>query len=197
MKILNSIISALTVGTAIATKGVDFSTPLSLSTFKCFKENGMSFAIPRAYRSYGSFDTNAIENIKNARAAGIPYVDVYAFPCRSKSAKSQIDDLIQKLGSKHFLKFVGDRDTNPIKTLPKAWLEKYTQLQTSFALSQMSQVANKDKQRIAVYNHISSHVPNSVKMLSVEGSKPNHWQHVIYMEKVSEFRSFFQRNPNL
>ncbi len=112
MKILNSIISALTVGTAIATKGVDFSTPLSLSTFKCFKENGMSFAIPRAYRSYGSFDTNAIENIKNARAAGIPYVDVYAFPCRSKSAKSQIDDLIQKLGSSDYGMIWLDIETN-------------------------------------------------------------------------------------
>ena len=46
----------------------------------------MTFAIPRAYLSYGAFDSNGPKNVANARAAGIPYVDIYMFPCAGKSA---------------------------------------------------------------------------------------------------------------
>jgi hypothetical protein len=79
-------ILATLLTTALAYEGVDFSTALPESTFACFKTNGMSFAIPRAWHSYGGFDSNAINNVKNARAAGIQNVDIYMFPCRSKSA---------------------------------------------------------------------------------------------------------------
>ena len=37
--------------------------------------------IVRAWRSVGNFDPNALETIKNAKAAGINRVDVYMFPC--------------------------------------------------------------------------------------------------------------------
>ena len=43
----------------------------------------------------GSVDPNVVVNIKNARAAGIPYVDVYLFPCPkcAKSASEQVDEM--------------------------------------------------------------------------------------------------------
>jgi len=47
----------------------------------------MNFAIPRAYCSYGAIDGNGATNVNNARGAGIPYVDVYMFPCRGRSAQ--------------------------------------------------------------------------------------------------------------
>ena len=78
--------AALCVGISQATKGVDYSTPQSLATHQCWKSSGISFAMPRAFMSHGAFDTNAPKNVANARAAGIPYVDIYMFPCRSKSA---------------------------------------------------------------------------------------------------------------
>ena len=65
---------------------MDHSTLQSVATQQCWKTNGMTFVIPRAYMSYGAFDTNGRTNVANARAAGIPYVDIYMFPCRGKSA---------------------------------------------------------------------------------------------------------------
>ena len=79
---------AALVATAFATKGVDYSTLQSVSTHTCWKNNGVSIAIPRAYYSYGAFDPNGLTNVNNARAAGIPFVDIYMFPCRGKSASS-------------------------------------------------------------------------------------------------------------
>jgi len=59
---------------------------VSVGTWQCIKNNGYSFGIPRAYCSYGGVDPNGKQNVNNARAAGIPYVDVYLFPCRGKDA---------------------------------------------------------------------------------------------------------------
>ena len=73
----------------------------------------MSFAIPRAYKSYGAFDSNAVTNIKNARAAGIPYVDVYMFPCRGKSASSQVTEMINGLSGSNYGTVWLDIETNP------------------------------------------------------------------------------------
>jgi hypothetical protein len=54
------------------------------------KSNGFSFAIIRGYRSSGSPDTNVVQGLKNAKAAGLS-TDVYMFPCRGKSATAQVD----------------------------------------------------------------------------------------------------------
>ncbi len=96
------IAAAMCIGATIATKGVDYSTAQSLSTHQCWKNNGISFAIPRAYMSYGAFDSNAITNVRNARSAGIPYVDIYMFPCRGKSAESQVADLVSRMAGENY-----------------------------------------------------------------------------------------------
>ena len=90
---------ALCITSTLATRGVDYSTPQSVATHQCWKNNGMNFAIPRAYKSYGAFDSNAIANVNNAHAAGIPYVDIYMFPCRGKSASAQVSELVSAMGS--------------------------------------------------------------------------------------------------
>ena len=84
----SSILLALLTGVAMAAKGVDYSTLQSVATHQCWKTNGMTFAMPRAYCSFGGMDNNARQNVANARAAGIPYVDIYMFPCRGKSAQA-------------------------------------------------------------------------------------------------------------
>eukprot|EP01084_Bolivina_argentea_P064238 117195_1 len=81
-----------------ATTGVDISQ--ICGEFSCLKSShGVDFSISRAWYSYGSFDSGAINNLNNAKAAGIPYNDVYLFPCRGKSAASQVDAMIADLAA--------------------------------------------------------------------------------------------------
>ena len=107
------ILAGLCVSSAIATIGVDISQAFSTSTYSCMKSNGVSFVIPRAWCSYGGFDSNAVTNINNARSAGIPYVDVYMFPCRGKSASDQVSSLVSSLGSANYGQIWIDVETNP------------------------------------------------------------------------------------
>ena len=84
-----------------------------MSNWQCIKQAGYSFAIPRAWKSYGAFDSNALANVRNARAAGIPYVDVYMFPCRGQSASAQVASLVSNLGSANYGQIWLDIETNP------------------------------------------------------------------------------------
>jgi hypothetical protein len=70
---------------AAATVGVDVSSAVSESEWKCLQTPGgqgpIEYAIVRVWRSTGSADPAAAATIKAARAAGIKYVDGYIFPC--------------------------------------------------------------------------------------------------------------------
>ena len=112
MKLISTAIAVL-MGVVSATTGVDFSTPLTAKEFDCFKSKGIEFVIPRAWLSGGAFDHNSIGNINNAHAAGIHEVDVYMFPCRGKSASSQVASLVSDLGSHAYGKIWLDVETNP------------------------------------------------------------------------------------
>ena len=78
-----------------ATKGIDVSTLVYSTGFKCLKGDGYDFLIVRGYRSTGKPDTNAIHTIANAREAGFKYIDVYMFPCPrcGKSASEQVREM--------------------------------------------------------------------------------------------------------
>ena len=78
-----------------ATKGIDVSTLVYSTSFKCLKVDGYDFLIVRGYRNLGKPDSNAIRTIANARNAGFQYIDVYIFPCPkcSKSASEQIQEM--------------------------------------------------------------------------------------------------------
>jgi len=91
----------INIQTSQATYGVDVSSPVSSSTFTCMRNAGYSFAIVRAYQSTGSPDPNVVATVRNAHAAGVPYVDVYMFPCPrcGKSAAAQVSEAITYLRS--------------------------------------------------------------------------------------------------
>ena len=108
-----AVIAALCLSSTIATTGVDYSTAQSVGTHQCWRDNGMEFAIPRAYYSNGQFDPKGKQNVDNARAAGIPYVDIYMFPCRGKSAQWQVDDLINNMGDSNYGMIWLDIENNP------------------------------------------------------------------------------------
>ncbi|KAH3745160.1 glycosyl hydrolase family 25 protein [Pelomyxa schiedti] len=84
--------------------GLDVASLISQDTFSCLVTNySYSFAIVRAYHSYGAVDTNAPPTLLNAKNAGIKYRDVYHFPCYGKaatgelSAKQQVSDMVDYL----------------------------------------------------------------------------------------------------
>ena len=91
-----AVLVSLLIGVSLATKGVDISQPCG--EFSCLKSSyAVDFSITRAWLSTGAFDSASITNLNNAKAAGIPYNDVYMFPCRGKSAATQVDDMIADL----------------------------------------------------------------------------------------------------
>ncbi len=92
---------------------MDYADAFSLSDVQCLKSHGVNFAIIRAWHSYGAFDNNAIQSIKNARQAGIANVDVYLFPCRGKPAADQAKGTIQGLGNADYGMIWVDFETNP------------------------------------------------------------------------------------
>ena len=69
MKSFSAILFASLAAVSQATEGIDVSQ--LVNNWTCLKKAGYNFAIPRAWCSYGGFDNNAIQNIHNAKAAGI------------------------------------------------------------------------------------------------------------------------------
>ena len=92
--------------------GVDVSQLFSESTYKCMKSAGYEFAIIRGFCSYGSHDKNAVQGLKNAKAAGLS-TDIYMFPCRGKNAKTQVDEMFSAIDHTLFGTVWIDVETNP------------------------------------------------------------------------------------
>ena len=87
-----NIIILLIVIIAINAKlGIDVSQLHSEEVLKCFINEGYSFVIARAWKSFGGYDSNAALTIANAQKVGMTDTGVYMFPCTSqtKTAESQ------------------------------------------------------------------------------------------------------------
>jgi hypothetical protein len=87
---LFAILAIVLIPQVQAVLGVDVSQLFSTSTYECMKKDGYHFAVIRGFCSYGGVDKNAVQNLKNAKAAGLE-TDIYMFPCRGKSATAQVD----------------------------------------------------------------------------------------------------------
>lgn len=84
-----------------STQGVDISASLSSSSASCFASSGISFVIPRGFKSTGSVDTAVCTSLNSAYNAGIKTRDSYMFPCPtcSSSASSQLSTMLSYLNS--------------------------------------------------------------------------------------------------
>lgn len=102
----------VTVPQVSAVLGVDVSQLFSTSTYQCMKSNGYEFAIIRGYCSYGGVDHNAVQGLRNAKAAGM-ITDIYMFPCRGKSAQAQVDEMFAGIDSSLYGMIWIDVETNP------------------------------------------------------------------------------------
>jgi len=70
---------------------------VSTDQWKCLKADGIEFAVVRAWHSYGGPDTAAPRTVQSAWDGGLHDVDVYLFPCRSKSASDQVAGTIENM----------------------------------------------------------------------------------------------------
>jgi len=80
--------------------GFDAIQTMSVSTFQCLRNSGYQFFVARVWTSNGNYDMTGFQNIKNARDAGMPYVDGYIFPCLSTScahAANQVQATVDHL----------------------------------------------------------------------------------------------------
>lgn len=88
---------AVVLVAVFAIEGVDVSQVCN--NFSCLKADGIDFMMARCWTSYGAYDSAGMTNVRNAQNAGITYRDLYMFPCRGKSAKSQVDELLGNLSA--------------------------------------------------------------------------------------------------
>ncbi|CAI5442497.1 unnamed protein product [Caenorhabditis angaria] len=80
--------------------GLDFIQAVDIDTFTCLHQIGISFVIPRVYTNLGYVDQVGINNIINAHAGGIRYIDAYLFPCvisGCPSTETQVGSVIDKI----------------------------------------------------------------------------------------------------
>lgn len=92
------ILAALLLVPSLCVLGVDVSQLFSTSTYQCIKNSGYQFAIIRGYCSYGGVDAHVVNNLQNAKAAGL-ITDIYMFPCRGKSASAQVDQMVAAISA--------------------------------------------------------------------------------------------------
>jgi hypothetical protein len=108
--------AAAPAAAAAGVYGVDVSQPVSASAAKCMAAapNGDTFAVVRAWKSYGEFDANAPATMAAFAAAGVD-VSVYLFPCMGLPAKVQLDRLQGNLtaAGATFTRMFFDIETNP------------------------------------------------------------------------------------
>ena len=95
---LSSLLIVASSVTATDYFGVDVSTPVTPDDATCFRtKDNISFAVARAWHSYGAYDNNVVTTGASFNGAGIKF-DVYMFPCSFNIPPlQQISNLIGNL----------------------------------------------------------------------------------------------------
>jgi hypothetical protein len=106
------LLALLLVAPSLCVLGVDVSQLFSTATYQCMKNSGYIFAIIRGYYSYGAVDVHVVQNLQNARAAGM-ITDIYMFPCRGKSASAQVDQMMAGISASLYGMVWIDVESNP------------------------------------------------------------------------------------
>ncbi|KAJ5071007.1 gh family 25 lysozyme 3-related [Anaeramoeba ignava] len=101
MKLLFLIFGLLILQTVFSTSGLDISQAdcgsISLSEWKCFAQNGKSFAIVEAFDGGYGIGSHVKDCVANAWSAGFAHVDVYAFMCPNCAGNNPPSSAVEKL----------------------------------------------------------------------------------------------------
>ncbi len=92
------VLALVVAGARGASLGVDFAGPMPLDKAKCLVQHGYGdFGIVRAWHSYGAFDTDVPASVASLWQAGFKSVDVYMFPCPTRSISTQVREMVGNL----------------------------------------------------------------------------------------------------
>ena len=174
--------------TIFAVNGVDLFAASSTATFTCFKNNGMSFAIIRAFRSSGILDTNAAANLQNARAAGLS-TEIYMFPCRGKDPTAQVNTLISGISTNLYSTVWIDAETNPSSGC--SWKDHNASSNCDFIMALVNGLASHGK-NVGIYSSAVQwqNVFGTTSACTAAGKVPLWYAHYDNSQSFSDFKAF-------
>ena len=91
-------------------------------------------------------------------------------------------------GGSKLTKFTGDRDQQPLPSLPAEWFESYTSLQAKVGLQQLKQMEQKDTKRKSAINQINSSHNFKDRPIGKDGGENVFWQYIVYADNFPEFQ---------
>ena len=91
-------------------------------------------------------------------------------------------------GGSKLTKFTGDRDQQPLPSLPAEWFESYTSLQAKVGLQQLKQMEEKDLKRKSAINQINSSHNFKDRPIGKDGGENVFWQYIVYADNFPEFQ---------
>ncbi|MDC0376102.1 hypothetical protein OAM54_03190, partial [Pelagibacteraceae bacterium] len=88
-------------------------------------------------------------------------------------------------------KMLGSRSTDPIKSLPKNWFQKYTSVQAEIGIIKLDQVRTEDKKRIEIAEKIKNlSSSNQINFPKVNNFGSNvYWQLLFYTNNPTKIRN--------
>ena len=91
-------------------------------------------------------------------------------------------------GGSKLTKFTGDRDQQPLPSLPAEWFESYTSIQAEVGLQQLKQMEEKDTKRKSAINQINSSHNFKDRPIGKDGGENVFWQYIVYADNFPEFQ---------
>jgi GH25 family lysozyme M1 (1,4-beta-N-acetylmuramidase) len=188
MKIFLIFIIGLIAPQVLTLNGVDIATALTTNTFTCLKNSGNTFAIVRAFRSTGVLDSNANQNLNNAKSAGLS-TDVYMFPCRGKNPTTQVNELVAGVTGSLYSTIWIDVETNP--SLGCSWSGHDASTNCNFLIETINAIKAKGKQA-GIYSSQTmwQSIFGSSSACATLGSIPLWYAHYDNVQAFSDFKSF-------
>jgi hypothetical protein len=101
MRITSALILCLLCWIGFSKNGLDIALSTTDATFSCFSQQGATFVIVQAYMGYGGVNSNALQNLKNARNRGFQ-TDIYMGNCPGKDAYVQINEMLNAVDRSYF-----------------------------------------------------------------------------------------------
>lgn len=91
-------------------------------------------------------------------------------------------------GGSKLTKFTGDRDQQPLSSLPSEWFESFTSLQAKVGLQQLKQTEEKDLKRKSAIDQINNSHNFKDRPIGVDGGENVFWQYIVYADNFPDFQ---------